>query len=169
MAWTQIFGICTLWPWPGRYGLGSRSWHTLGSWTKSVWIIMQIQHGSEEIWPGHRFFVNVHGDLDLGNMTLGQGHDTTLGHGQQLCVISSRSNCALRSYGLDTDFGYVCTVTFSLRYDLGSRSWGKVMTHPWVMDNNCVKYYPVRFFGYNEHGGKHWHFLPTLGIIFSPT
>ena len=29
-------------------------------------------------------------DLDLGDMTLGQGHDTPLGHGQQLCAILSK-------------------------------------------------------------------------------
>ena len=27
-------------------------------------------------------------DLDRGGMTLGQGHDTPLGHGQQMCEIS---------------------------------------------------------------------------------
>ena len=31
-------------------------------------------------------------DLDLGDMTLGQGHDTPLGHGQQLCEILFRSD-----------------------------------------------------------------------------
>ena len=35
--------------------------------------------------PGHGFWVCVHFDHDLGGMTLGQGHDTPLGHGQQLC------------------------------------------------------------------------------------
>ena len=69
-----------------------------------------------------RFPVCVHCDLDLGDMTLGQGHDTPLGYGQQLCEILSRSNLAVRSYGPDTDFQYVCTVTLTLRYDLGSRS-----------------------------------------------
>ena len=115
MARTQI-----LWPWPWRYDLGSRSWHTLGSWTTIAWNIIQIQLGSEELWPGHRFPVCVHCDLgsrsqhryfDLGEMILGQGHDTPLGHGQQLHEILSRSNLAVRSYGLDTDFQYVCTVT----------------------------------------------------------
>ena len=24
--------MCALWPWPRRYGLGSRSWHILGHW-----------------------------------------------------------------------------------------------------------------------------------------
>ena len=35
MARTQISSICALWPWPWRYGLGSKSWHTLGSWTNN--------------------------------------------------------------------------------------------------------------------------------------
>ena len=39
MARTQIFGICTLWPWPWIYDLGLRSRHTLGSWTTIVWNI----------------------------------------------------------------------------------------------------------------------------------
>ena len=154
-----------------------------------VWNIIQIQLGSEELWPGHWFWVfvhcdldledmtlgqghdtplgygqqlseilsrsnltvrsynpgqgfpvYVHCDLDLGDMTLSQGHDTPLGHGQQLSEILSRSNLAVRSYGPDTDFEYVCTVTFTLEI----WPWVKVMTHPWVMDNNCVKLYPDR-------------------------
>ena len=56
----------------------------------------------------------MHCNLDLGDMPLGQGHDIPLGHGQQLCVILSRSNMAVRRYGPDTDFGYVCTMTFTL-------------------------------------------------------
>ena len=94
---------------------------------------------SEELWTGHRFPVYVHCDLDLGDMMLGQGHDTWLGHGQQLCQILSRSNLAVRSYGPDMDFQYLCTVTLTLEI----WSWVKVMvmTHPWVMDNNCVKFY----------------------------
>ena len=135
---TDFEYVCTvtltveIWP--------KRSWHTLGSWTTIVWNIIQIQLGSEELWPGHGFPVCVHCDLDLGDMTLGQGHDTPLGHGQQLCEILSRSNLAVRSYGPDTDFQYVCTVTLTLEI----WPWVKVMTHPWVMDNNCVKLYPDR-------------------------
>ena len=82
----------------------------------------------------------MHCDLDLGGMTLGQGHDTTMGHGQQLCEVLFRSNLAVRRYGPSTDFGYVCTVTLTLEIGL----WVKVVTHPRVMDNNCVKYYPDR-------------------------
>ena len=42
---------------------------------------------------------------------------------------------AVRSDGPDS-FGYVCTVTLTLEM----WPWLKVMAHPWVMDNNCVKY-----------------------------
>ena len=54
-------------------------------------------------------------------MTLGQGHDTLLGYGQQLCEILSRFNLAVRSYGEDTDF-------WCVHCDLDLE--------------NCVKYYP---------------------------
>ena len=82
MARTRNLGMCALWPWPWRYDLVSRIWHTLWPWTTIVWNIIQIQHGSEELWPVHGFWVCGHCDLDLGDMTLGQGHDTSLGHGQ---------------------------------------------------------------------------------------
>ena len=63
-----------------------------------------------------QFSVYVYCDFDLGDtsMTLAQGHDRPLGHEQQLCEILSRSNIAARSYDLDTDFGYVFTVTLTL-------------------------------------------------------
>ena len=141
MAQTQFLGMCPLWHWPWRFDLGSRSWQTLGSWTTIVWNIIQIKFRSEELWPGHGFWVCVHCGIDLGDLTLVQGHDTPLGHGQQLCEILSRSNLALswRSYGSDTDFGYACTVTLTL--DQGHDT-------PLVMDNNCMKYYPNRTIGY---------------------
>ena len=105
-----------------------------------VWNIIQIRLGSEKLWPGHGFPVCVYCDLDLGDLTLGQGHDTPFGHGQQLCEIISWSNLAVRSYGPDTDFQYVCTVTLTLEI----WPWVKVMTHSLVTDNNCVKLYPDR-------------------------
>ena len=170
MAQTRILAMCVQWPWHWRYDLGLRSWHTLGAWSISVRDIIQIQLGSEEIWPWHRFSIYVHCDHDLEDMTLGQGHDialgldnkcvkyypdptlqwgvmarthincdldlwnmtlcqgndTPLGHGQQLSEILSRSNLAVRSYGPDTDFGYVCTVTLTFEI------WPcvKVTAHP---------------------------------------
>ena len=42
----------------------------------------------------------MHCDFDLGDMAFGQGHDTPLGHGQQLCELYKSIN-AVRSYGLD--------------------------------------------------------------------
>ena len=68
--------------------------------------------------------VCVHCHLENGDMTLVQGHDTPFGHGQQLCVILSRSNMAVRSYGLDTDFGYMCS---DLDLQMGQGGYKKVM------------------------------------------
>ena len=47
-------------------------------------------------------FGYVCSDLDLRDMTLDQGHDTPLGHGQQLCEKLSRLEKKVRSYGSDT-------------------------------------------------------------------
>ena len=58
-------------------------------------------------------------------MTLGQCHDTPLGHGQKLCEIF-RSNEAVRSYGPGTDYRFVCSSTLTLEI----WPWVKVMTHP---------------------------------------
>ena len=41
----------------------------------------------------------------------------------------------VRWYGQDTDFPYV-TLTLKIW------PWVKVITHPWVMDTNCKRYYP---------------------------
>ena len=61
------------------------------------------RYGPDEV------LVYLHCDLD--DMTFGQGHETRYGHGHQLCEILFRSNLAVRSYGPDTDFGYVSTLT----------------------------------------------------------
>ena len=110
--------------------LGKKDTHSL----ISVWNIIH----SEKLWPGHGFSVYVHCDLDLGDTTLGQDHDTPLGHWQQVCEKWSRSNLAVMSYGPDMDLGYMCNVTLTLE----KSPWVKVMTYPSVMDNKCVKYYP---------------------------
>ena len=45
----------------------------------------------------------VHCDIDHGDMTFVQGHDTPFGHGQQLCkYFFFRSNKGVRNYGPDT-------------------------------------------------------------------
>ena len=127
---TLIFGMCALWPWHWRYDLGSMTWHTLWSWTTTVWNIIQMQltvmrydpdtdfgHVGTvtltlEIWhwvkvmtypwvidykyvhyyPDPTWQLRVMAqtaildmcdcDLDIRNMSLGQDHDTSLGHGQ---------------------------------------------------------------------------------------
>ena len=99
----RISDMCALWYWPWRYYPVLMKWHTLGSWTTIVWYIIQIQHSSEELWPGHR---------DPGNMTLGQGQNTPLGRGLQVCKIWF--NIAVRSYVPGTKVWYVCTVTLTL-------------------------------------------------------
>ena len=54
----------------------------------------------------------MHCDLDIGDMTLVQGHGTPLGHEQQLCEILFRSDKDARSYDLEKENGQ----THSLMY-----------------------------------------------------
>ena len=141
----RIMAMCAVWPWPWKYDIGSRS---LESWATIVWNIIPFQHKCRESWPGHWFYLCVHCYLDLGYMSIGQGHGTPLNHGQQLWNVKyypnhtlgslSKSNMIVRSYGPNTNFPYVCIVTFTLMVWL----LVKVMTYPMVIDNNCVKYYP---------------------------
>ena len=64
-----------------------------------MWNFILIQRGSNELWPGDRFWLCVHCDLELGNMTLATNHDTPFG--QHMWKILSTSNMGLRSYGPD--------------------------------------------------------------------
>ena len=105
---------------------------TPGSWTTIVWSIIPIYERDPwkvMVWKKNLPCVNC--DLHLGNMSLSQGHDTIA-----WCIIKILlgSDNLWPGYG----FGYVCTVTITSEI----WPWVKVMTHPWVMDNNCVKYYP---------------------------
>ena len=99
--------MCKLWAWPWRYDPESKSWyHCVIHYQYPTWqwgVMARARFfGMFALWPWHQ------------NMTLGQGHDTSLGHWQQLCEILSISNLAVRSYNPDKDFGYVCTVTLTL-------------------------------------------------------
>ena len=71
-------------------------------------------------------------DLDLGDMTRSESHNTIVFN-----IIQIKHD-SKELYGSDKDLDYVCTVT--LTFEIGP--FVKVMTHPRVMDNNCVKYYP---------------------------
>ena len=53
---TRILGMRALRPWPWRYYLESRSWHSLGLWTTIVWNINQMGQGGKKLWLGQ--FVN---------------------------------------------------------------------------------------------------------------
>ena len=106
----------------------------------------------------HTDFQYVYCDSDLEDITLDQGHDTPLGHGQYVFEILYTSNIEVRSYGRERDFGYMFTMTLTMKIwprvnviihpwvmdnilTLRKLPWFKVMTHPWVMDNTCAKYY----------------------------
>ena len=56
---------------------------------------------------------------------------TPLGHGQQLCEVIQMQHS---SKALWPPHGFWVTLMILPRV--------KVMAHLWVMDNNCVKYYP---------------------------
>ena len=73
---------------------------------------------------------------DLGSRTW-----QTLESWTTICEILFRSNMAVRSYGPDMDFGNVCTMTLTSEIWPWVMTKVKVKTHPWVTENNCVKYY----------------------------
>ena len=98
---TDFGYVCTvtltleLWPWV-------KAWHTLESWTRNVWNIIQIKHMAVKSY-GRTLILCISALWPWPwRYDLGQGHDTPLGHGQQLCEILSRSNMAVKSYGPDT-------------------------------------------------------------------
>ena len=126
MVRTPFFGICALWSWPWRYDLGTRSWHTIGSWTISVRYYPDLTWQWGVMARTQIFSICAQCDLDLEDMTLGQGHDTPFRYRQQLREILSRSNLAVRRYAW-TQFWGICAVwPWPWRYDLGSRSWHNI-------------------------------------------
>ena len=63
-----------------------------------VSLIIQTQHDSKELRPGHGFWLCTHFDLDHCRYDLAHSYDKPSVHGQLLCKILSRSNMAVRSY-----------------------------------------------------------------------
>ena len=63
-------------------------------------------------------------------------HDKPLGHGQQLCEVSSRSKLPVNGYGPETNVCYVLTGTcYVWPLTLTIRPRVKVMIHPLIMDS----------------------------------
>ena len=102
---------------------------TPGSWITIVWSIIPIQVTREEVRKKNLPCVN--GDLDPGIWPWVKVMIW-------LCDILSRSNLAVRSYGLDRVLGMTLCALWHC-----PRTWPlvKVMTHAWVMDSNCLEYY----------------------------
>ena len=84
MYHTWIMKFFFYWPWSSPNDLGSRSWPTLGSWAIFVWNENLPSLSIRKIWTGHKLWSFSSSDLKVPQMTLGQGHDTPLGHGQSL-------------------------------------------------------------------------------------
>ena len=99
---------------------------------------MQIQLTIEMLWFEHIFWLCMHSDLDILDMNLDQSYNEPLGHGQQLFEVSFKSILPVEYYGLNTYFGYVCTVSLTFEIWL----WIKVMIRALVIDNSFVKYHP---------------------------
>jgi hypothetical protein len=106
-----------------------------------LWSIIPIHAFSENLWPGQCLNHYDHSDLDLWLITLDQGHDTSLGPGQQCCEILFKFMKRVRSYVLDNLFAYVSTIMCIVTLTFDQWPWIKVMTLPWVQCNNFVKYY----------------------------
>ena len=66
-------------------------------------ILSQSKMVNKELWTGQQFWLCVQCDLDLQGTDLGRGHDTPLGHGQQLCKKLSRPGQTLQFYSADMD------------------------------------------------------------------
>ena len=83
-------------------GLGQHLWEIF--WKSNATVI----------WPGQGLWSCVQCGLNLGDMTLLQDHYTSLGTWQQLCKILFTSKMTVVSYGLDKDYGDVCSMTLNL-------------------------------------------------------
>jgi hypothetical protein len=141
MAWTSKTTIGIVWPWPLTSDLGSRLWHFLWSGVTILWNFIPIHAFNGNLWPGQCLNHYEHSDIDLWTITLDQGHDTSLGPGQQSCAIFFQFIKRVRSYGQDKLFVYVLTILCIVTLTFDQWCWIKVITLPCVQCNNSVKYY----------------------------
>ena len=74
-------------------------------------------------------------DLDLRELIVGQSHDTSLGHRQQLHEIGSKSNMTKEVKARALIYLFV-----NCDLDLANMTVGQgLITHLLVMDNHCVQ------------------------------
>ena len=97
------------------YGIPLRYWQQL-------WNVFQIEHGSKEFWSGYILWLYVSCYLDLCDMNLAEGHDLSLGYGQQLREIFSRSRLTVKINSPDMDWGECLYYDLDLRYIPGAMS-----------------------------------------------
>ena len=122
------FSMCELWHWPLRYMTQVKAMVKLCKVTSRSNMAVRINESSKDIsfvctvtlalviWPGHVMFCPWTTILwNIIKIQLGS-----------------------KELWPDTNFWYVCIVTLTLE----TLPCVNVMTHPWVMDNNCVKCYP---------------------------
>ena len=100
---------------------------TPGSWT-TILSIIQFQVISAKLWPGQITNPRV---MDNNSV---------------------KSTMTVRSYSPNKDFGYVCTVTLTLEIQPSFN----VMTHPWVIDNNCVNISNMAVMNYGPDTHSFW-------------
>ena len=135
---------CTLWPWPKRYNLGSRS-STIWSWTPIIWNI-QIHHRSMELdlsWSAYGFGIHVcvYCDLDLRD-----NND-----------FGPRSRHALRP----STTIVCCCYFFWPHYVTGHSVWGRNLGQRTHFHSISIDFYIVK------SGPYVTNFLPALGPSLS--
>ena len=101
MVRTRKFHASLLWPWPWGRDLGSKSVHTVSPQGTFMPNMKLHKWRIGKIWSGQKNSMQVYRDLDLGNVTLGQGHDTPSQHKEHLCQIWKCNYNTLRKYGPD--------------------------------------------------------------------
>jgi hypothetical protein len=118
--------------WSLTSDLGSRSWHFLWAIVTTLWNIIPIHAFNENLWPGQCLIHYEHSDLDLWQITLDQGQNTSLGPGQQSFEILFKFIERIRSYGLDKLFASVLTIMCIVTLTFDQWPWIKVVTLPSV-------------------------------------
>ena len=126
-----IFTTSALWPWPWRFGIERN---------KQLYELAYRSYLPFETWPGHKFWLCVHPDLEFGDMILGWGHDISSGHGQQFWFILSRSWISQKVMDRTRILAMCVLWPWPWRYDLMSRSWHILGSWTIIGWNNQIRH-----------------------------